>query len=117
MRELHFSLALLSVSGFLLRFGWTFTAPDMLQLKWVRIAPHVVDTLLLIAGVYLIFNLPDGSSTTWLWAKLTALLGYIGFGVLALRGAGRVRLLGGGGALLCVAYIFVAAYTRQVLPF
>lgn len=117
MRELHFSLALLSVSGFLLRFGWTFTAPDMLQRKWVRIAPHVVDTLLLTAGVILIFNLPQGAGTAWLWAKLAALLGYIGFGILALRGAGQARLLGGGGALLCVAYIFVVAYTRQVVPF
>lgn len=117
MRELHVTLALLSVSGFLLRLGWCYTAPDMLQQKWVRIAPHVIDTCLLLAGVGLVLALPEGSATGWLWVKFGVLVGYIGFGVLALRGSGTLRVVGAVGALSAATYLFVVAFTRQAWPF
>ncbi len=111
------ALALLSVSGFVLRVGWSFTAPDLLKEKWVRIAPHTVDTFLLVFGLVMAFNLPGGFDQPWLIAKLIALVVYIGFGVMALRGSGATRYVGIIGAFTAVSYIFVAAFTRHAWVF
>ena len=117
IKSLHFALAFLTVAGFVIRAGWSYTASDMLQQKWVRIAPHVVDSLLLILGVILAFNLAQGPWQAWLFAKLVALVAYIGFGVMTLRGTGAAKHIGVAGALLSVGYIFVVAFTRQAWPF
>ncbi len=116
IKVLHFSLAFLTASSFVIRLGWSYVAPDLLQEKWVRIAPHVIDTLLLILGLWLASQLAGGIWQGWLIAKMVGLLAYIGFGVLALRGSGAVKTLGAVGALLSVTYIFLVAFTRQVLP-
>jgi uncharacterized membrane protein SirB2 len=113
LKAFHIALALLSVSGFVMRVGWSFVAPDINQRKWVRIAPHVIDTFLLVLGLWLAFNLVGGMMQPWLIAKLTALFVYIGFGVLALRGQGPLRYVGIFGAFIAVGYIFVVAFTRN----
>ncbi len=117
MLEFHITLVLVSVGGFILRVGWSFADPVMLQKKPVRVLPHIVDTALLITGVVMALGLADGLMTGWLLAKLVALLGYIGFGVLALRGTGTGRWLGIVGALLCVAYMVSVAFSKSPLPF
>ena len=117
IKILHFTLAYLTVAGFVIRAAWSYTAPDLLQQKWVRIAPHVIDSLLLILGVILAFSLADGPWQGWLAAKLLALLAYIGFGVLTLRGSGTMKHVGVAGALISVGYIFLVAYSRQAWPF
>ena len=117
IKTLHFSLAFLSVAGFIIRAGWAYSSADLLQQKWVRIVPHVIDTLLLVLGLVLAFNLVDGPMQGWLGAKLLALVAYVGFGVLTLRGQGVARHIGVVGALLSVGYIFAVAFTRQVFPF
>ena len=116
MLTVHIVLAYLSVTGFVLRMGWSVTAPDLLAHRFVRIAPHVVDTCLLVMGLLLAMDLPHGLQTPWLLAKLTALVGYIGFGVLALRGKGWLKRSGILGASLCVIYILAVAYTRSAIP-
>lgn len=117
IKALHFALAFLTVAGFVIRAGWSYSASDLLQEKWVRIAPHVVDTLLLTLGVVLAFSLPQGPWQAWLGAKLVGLLFYIGFGVLTLRGSGTLKHVGVIGALASVTYIFLVAFTRQPWPF
>ncbi|NOX52148.1 MAG: SirB2 family protein [Gammaproteobacteria bacterium] len=116
MKTIHVTLALLTVVGFMLRAGWTFTAPDLLAQKWVRIAPHVIDTALLAFGVLLALNLAGGVMQPWLMAKMAGLLAYIGFGVLTMRGSGQLRVVGLLGALLSVGYVFSVAYSRAVFP-
>ena len=117
IKALHMTLAYLTVIGFVMRAGWSFVAPQMLQQKWVRIAPHAIDTLLLILGLVLAFNLADGALQGWLIAKMLGLLAYIGFGVMCLRGSGTLRIVGLIGALVSASYIFLVAFTRQVVPF
>ena len=116
IKTFHFALAFLTASGFIIRLGWSYVAPDLLTEKWVRIAPHVVDTLLLVMGLWLAFQLAGGAWQGWLIAKMIGLLAYIGFGVLALRGQGVAKAAGAAGALLSVAYIFLVAFTRNPLP-
>ena len=117
IKTLHFTLAFLTVAGFVIRAGGSYTASGMLQQKWVRIAPHVVDTLLLVLGVILAFNLAQGPWHAWLFAKLVALFAYIGFGVMTLRGSGALKHVGVVGALASAGYIFAVAFTRQPWPF
>ena len=117
IKALHIALAFLTVSGFIIRAGWSHLSPDLLAAKWVRIAPHVVDTLLLTFGVWLAMNVSGGVWQPWLIAKMIGLLVYIAFGVMTLRGQGQLRTVGLLGALLAAAYIFAVAFTRQVWPF
>lgn len=115
LKSFHVALALLSVTGFVIRLGWAYVAPHLNRDRWVRVAPHVVDSGLLLLGLMLAFSL-QGPWPGWLTAKLCALLAYIGFGALALRGTGLRRHLGALGALCAVGYIFVVAVSRQWWP-
>jgi uncharacterized membrane protein SirB2 len=118
IKLLHVALAYITVAGFLLRSLWVFTDSPMRRRKWVRIAPHVIDTLLLVLGVVLAVRLGLSPLSGWLGAKLLALLVYIGFGVLTMRATSRpLQVLGLVGALGAVAYIFAVAFARSPWPF
>lgn len=117
LKSFHMALALLSFTGFLMRAVWAYKASDILQEKWVRIAPHVVDTLLLVLGIVLAINLVGGVMQGWLAAKMIALLAYIGFGVMTLRGEGARRDIGFAGAIVAFAYMLAVAFSREVWPF
>ena len=113
---LHFCLAAVSVSGFVLRVSWLLTDDDALRAKPTKILPHVIDTLLLLTGVMMALDLAGGFGNSWLIAKLVALIGYIGFGVMAMRAAEPLRWVGVVGALTLVAYMFAVAFSRNPLP-
>ncbi|MFM7121955.1 MAG: SirB2 family protein [Gammaproteobacteria bacterium] len=118
LKTLHVVLAYVTVLGFILRAGWAFIDSPMRQQKWVRIAPHVIDTALLVLGITLAVQLGLSPVSGWLAAKGIGLIAYIGFGVLALRA--RVpgpRVAGVVGALASVGYMFAVAFTREPWPF
>jgi uncharacterized membrane protein SirB2 len=76
---------------FLLRYLWMLRGSPLLQRRWVRILPHVNDTLLLVSGLAMALRLQQSPFTqTWLTAKLVALLAYILLGSIALK-RGRTR--------------------------
>lgn len=111
-------LAYLTTLGFIVRGIWSMIDSPMREQKWVRVVPHVIDTLLLALGVTLAFRIGASLSDGWLAAKLLALLGYIGFGVLAMRATARpMKLAGFFAALACVGYMFAVAFSRSPLPF
>ena len=117
LKALHIALAYLTVVGFILRAVWALSDSPLRQQKWVKIAPHVVDTLLLVMGVALAVQLSISPFAGWLAAKLVGLLAYIGFGVLTLRAPSRaLQVVGLLGALASVGYIFAVAFTRQIWP-
>ncbi|MEM7077674.1 MAG: SirB2 family protein [Pseudomonadota bacterium] len=116
IKVIHMTLAFMSVTGFVMRFVWRFTYPAMLKEKFVRVAPHVVDTFLLLFGLWLLLEY-TGASYGWLIAKVATLFIYIGMGVLALRAQGPLCYAGFAGALLAVLYIFSVAFSRSVVPF
>jgi uncharacterized membrane protein SirB2 len=86
VKYVHLAAVALSFSLFFLRGLWMILDSPRLGQRWVRVAPHANDTVLLAAGVWLAFALRLApSENTWLTAKLIALLVYIGLGMLALR--------------------------------
>jgi uncharacterized membrane protein SirB2 len=87
--------------------------------RFARVAPHVVDSLLL--GSAITMALMSGQypfAQTWLTAKFFGLLAYIALGTMALKWgktkAIRVRFVIL--ALLAYAYIVSVALTRTPLP-
>ncbi len=120
VKHLHMGCAALSGFLFLLRGAWMLRASPMLQRRWVRIAPHVIDTTLLASALVLVFwSGQYPFAQPWLGAKVCALVLYIVLGTIALK-RGRtpqVRALAFGAAVLTFLYIVAVAVTRQVIPF
>ncbi len=120
LKYLHMSCAALSGGLFLLRGCWMLFQPARLQQRWVRVAPHIIDTALLASAVTLAvlsgqYPLAQG----WLSAKVLALLLYIVLGTVALK-RGKTRAVRAGAfaaALACFGYIVAVAVSKQPLPF
>ncbi len=116
IRWLHISCAAISISGFTVRGLLKLNGSAMLNQRWIKILPHLIDTVLLSCAIYLAIASHQYPFTdNWLTAKLFALLAYIGLGMLALRYA-RSRpqqwiafIL----ALLSFSYIAAVALTRS----
>jgi uncharacterized membrane protein SirB2 len=111
---------LLSYAGFVARGVWMIRDSAMLERRWVKILPHVNDTLLLVAAVALAWMLRQYPYVHgWLTAKVVALAGYILLGMVALR-PGRpraVRVAAWVAAQILFLYIVAVAYTRNPLIF
>jgi uncharacterized membrane protein SirB2 len=87
--------------------------------RWVRIVPHVVDTLLLASAVALAVLLRQNPLVQpWLAAKLIALGAYIGLGTVALKRGRtpRIRIVAWIAAQAVFVYIVCVALTRNPLP-
>jgi len=120
LKHFHMGCAALSGSLFLLRGIWMLRASPLLQATWVRIAPHVVDTLLLASAIGLaVWSHQYPGQQPWLTAKVLALLGYIVLGSVALK-RGRTkgqRQAAFSAALALFAYIVMVAVTKRPFPF
>ena len=120
IKLVHMSTAALSFSLFFLRGVWMLRAPARLQARWVRIVPHVIDTVLLTSAVTLaVWSRQYPIAQDWLTAKVVALFVYIALGMVALkRGRSRVvRALAWLGALAVFVYIVAVARSRVAWPF
>ncbi|WP_089794208.1 SirB2 family protein [Halomonas korlensis] len=86
IKHLHITAATLSILFFMLRAWWSVREVPMLQRRWVKITPHLIDTILLALGVVLMVMLSAWPHQhPWLAAKLIALLVYIALGTLAIK--------------------------------
>lgn len=119
VKHLHMTLALLSISGFLLRAALKFYSPQRLSNRWFKIVPHSIDTLLLSCAVYLCISSGQYPlSSSWLTAKVAALLLYIGFGLWLMRFARSKpqQWLALTGATLSFAYMLAVAFNKTPYP-
>lgn len=120
VKHLHITCAVLSGSFFLLRGVWMLLESDALQRRWVKVVPHVVDTVLLTTALTMVFwSAQHPFVQPWLTAKVLALLAYIVLGTIALkRGQTKAtRTAALVAALAVFAYIVLVALSRQVMPF
>ncbi len=85
--------------------------------RWLRIVPHLIDTLLLASGLTLAFIIHQYPffNSGWLTAKVIGLVVYIALGMLLFRGVDSrcARTLTGLAALLVFAYIVGVAVSKQ----
>ncbi|MDQ2068971.1 SirB2 family protein [Natronospira bacteriovora] len=93
IKHLHMTLALLSILGFMLRGGWLLVTGEKPANRFAKIAPHVLDTLLLLSGIVLLGMTGWAFLTQgWMLLKLLFVAAYIGVGIAAFRaGAGSLR--------------------------
>lgn len=117
IKLIHMSAAAITISLFIMRMYWVMTDSGMMKKKWVKILPHVNDTVLLGAAIYLsvtIYQYPFVHH--WLTAKVIALFAYIIFGSFALKRAKtkQQKLIFFFLAVLMFAYIIMVAMTRTV---
>lgn len=119
IKLLHMSCAWLSISGFLLRTGWSLRESPLLRHPLARKIPIAVDTLLLLSALTLAtLSAQWPFQQSWLSAKLVALLVYIMLGMFALHwGKTRSqRALASAAAVAVFAYLLAVATQRTPLP-
>ena len=120
LKHLHTAVATLTVLLFILRGGWMVAGSAMLQRKWVKILPHVIDTTLLItafAVAWIGWRYPVVPHD-WITAKVVALVVYIVLGIIALK-RGRtatIRVTAFVAALVVYGYIVMVALYKTPLP-
>ena len=116
LKSVHILCAGLSVSGYIVRGVWMLQESPRLQARWVKITPHVIDTLLLVSAIALAIQVEQYPFVHgWVTAKVLALIAYIGLGSIGLkRGRTRTaRLTAGIAALATFGYIVAVAVTRS----
>lgn len=119
-KHLHMTIAVISVALFTLRFAWLLLGSSHLDKKWVKIAPHVIDTLLLLIGITMAVKLSiNPLEQLWLGEKLIALIAYIFTGYYALKLAKNrpMQIFGYLGAIGWFMLIVRIAITKETLFF
>ena len=109
--HLHALAVVLSLTGFVIRGIWMLADSPMLRKKWVKITPHVVDTVLLVSALVAAWLLfwQHGVHPSFITVKIVGLIVYIGLGLVALR-FGRTRGLRASAWVLAIlVFLYVAA--------
>ena len=120
LKAVHIGCAILSISGFALRGILMLADSPLLAARFARVAPHVVDTVLLASALWLAALIGQYPFVQgWLTAKVLALIAYIVLGTVALKRArGKAaRAVAFALALCAAAYIVSVALTRDPLGF
>ncbi|HJS13884.1 MULTISPECIES: SirB2 family protein [Rheinheimera] len=119
LKHSHMLFIALSVTFLAVRFLLSLKSPALLQNKFLKIAPHVVDTFLLLTAIGLMLTIQQYPfQTPWLTEKLFGLFAYIGLAVMALKGRTLLmRWVGFIGALSWLALVAKVAITKTPLLF
>ena len=78
----------LTLLGFIFRGIYLLKNKQKPSARWIKISPHIVDTVLLLTGIGLALIIVPGrdlGSVAWLYIKLSAVVLYIVLGIFALR--------------------------------
>jgi uncharacterized membrane protein SirB2 len=120
LKALHVGCVITSYCLFVLRGVWMVRGSALLQRRWVKIVPHVVDTLLLTSAILLALAIRQYPFVaSWLTAKVIGLALYIALGTIALkRGRTRaIRVSAWIAAQVVFFYIVAVAVTHTPVPF
>jgi uncharacterized membrane protein SirB2 len=120
VKMIHMTCVALSVGLFASRGLWLIASGRGLW-RWLRVVPHIVDTLLLASGLTLAFWIRQYPfvNSGWLTAKVVGLIAYIALGVVVFRAPfGRpARSAIWVAALVVFAYIVSVAVTKRPVGF
>lgn len=118
LKHLHMTVAAISILLFTFRFALTLVNSEKLKLKFLKIAPHIIDTLLLGLGIALSIKLAlNPAEQLWLAEKLFAVVAYIftGYYTLKLARNRTMQILGFLGALGWVMLIVRIAMSKETV--
>ena len=120
LKMIHVTSVAISYLLFSLRSVWMMQGSTALQQRWVKITPHVVDTVLLSSAIALAIMIhQDPINDSWLSAKVAGLLLYIGLGMMALKygKTRKARISAWIAAQVVFFYIVLVAVTKNPLLF
>jgi uncharacterized membrane protein SirB2 len=118
-KTVHVLCAIISITGFLYRGYLKLAQPTALSKKWLKISPHIIDTILLATGLVMLFQLQYyPTQYNWMAIKLIMVVVYILLGIVALRFASNKTQTFAAfiAALLCYTYIILIATTKSAWP-
>ncbi len=118
-KAVHVTAVAINYILFVLRGVWMLYRPDRLRMRWIRIVPHMNDTVLLASGIVLAMAIRQyPGASPWLTAKLAGLLVYILLGMGAFRFARKRRTCAAFwiGAQAAFFYIVAVAITKHLFP-
>lgn len=119
-KHIHLTSVVLTIVFFIVRGIWMMMDSPKLQKKWVRIVPHIIDTVLLASAIGLVITIHQYPFVHgWVTAKLLGVVVYIVLGTIALK-SGKTkgaRVVAFVAALATLFYIISVAFSKSVLPF
>jgi uncharacterized membrane protein SirB2 len=116
LKIIHVTSVIFSYILFTLRGVWMMQDSPILQRRWVKILPHVIDTVLLASAVTLVTMIQQyPGMSTWLSTKIGGLLLYITLGLIALRfgKTRRTKTISWITAQIVFFYIVLVALTKN----
>ncbi len=119
LKLIHVSCAITSYVLFFVRGVWMMRDSPILRSRWVRVVPHIIDTVLLASAITLVVMLRQYPFVAdWITTKIAALVVYIGLGMVALsRGkTQRIRIVAWLSAQAVFFYIVAVALTHNPKP-
>ncbi|OHC61488.1 MAG: regulator SirB [Rhodocyclales bacterium GWA2_65_19] len=120
IKYVHVVSVVLSVTGFFLRGLLIIRASPLMNARWIKVLPHINDTILLAAAVSLaVMSEQYPFVVSWITAKVLGVTAYIILGSLALREGStrRMRIVCWLAALAVFGWIVSVALTRQPTGF
>ncbi len=120
LKYLHVATVILSIAGFIVRGIWMMFSSPLLQQRWVKIVPHINDTILLVSAIALVIMTAQyPGPLAWINAKIIALVVYIVLGIIALKPSRpmNVRIIAWCLAIVTFAYMVWVALTKNAVPF
>lgn len=120
VKLIHIITIIISFSLFFIRGYWVLIDSSRLDRSWVRVLPHVNDSILLLSAITLTVLIAQYPFVqAWLTLKVVLLVVYIALGMVAIK-RGRTKPVRVGAwlaALAVFAYIVMIALTKSVIPF
>lgn len=120
VKFVHVATVAFSLTGFFLRGVLTIRGSPLMGARWIRVVPHINDTILLIAALSLAAMSEQYPFVAgWVTAKVLGVIAYIILGSLALRaGSTRTtRIVCWLAALAVFGWIVSVAVTHQPIGF
>jgi len=120
VKYVHVISVVLSLAGFFLRGILMLRDSSLLRMRWVRVLPHINDTVLLIAALSLAAMTHQYPFVVdWVTAKVFGVIVYIILGTLALREAStrKMRIACWLASMTVFGWIVSVALTRNAAGF
>lgn len=116
--HIHGLAVLLSLILFVTRGIWMLQESPKLKARWVKISPHIIDTVLLVSALiasYLMFW-RYGVNPAYVTVKIVGLLVYIGIGLFALRLGKTKAIRASAFALAVLVFLYISAVGIMKTP-
>ena len=115
--HIHVTAVVISLALFSFRFALLLKGSNILQKKWLKITPHVVDTILLTAAIVMLVYPDKEFASAWVASKVIGVVLYILSGLFALKWAknNRSRVIGFVCAVIWI--MLTASVATSKMPF